>query len=258
MMYDNVFEDGLDMDGADDLIKLPNIKGIHYELINENIRDQIENPFENQINFLDEYVTEVRKELENNEENPDVVSAIKNDEWNFCIEIMQLISDKFNLDFDVDESDEIGLDRLIGITQSAYNFFVVNYAKNLKKFFIKFIKQNYKDIGKVLSEYKNNQDVTTSSLKSKINDEDKVVILAQLHSAIDYIISLELPGLDIMSYYNQDKYDIYILTEAMTDGIIGEDFGPQFMAPITETNNDDYFDSVYLGIQSGLIEKFMK
>ena len=60
--------DNYDIDN-DELIELPQLKDLHYELINENIKDQIEDPTESHVNFIDQYFLSVESELNENEEN---------------------------------------------------------------------------------------------------------------------------------------------------------------------------------------------
>ena len=79
--------DNYDIDN-DELIELPQLKDLHYELINENIKDQIEDPTESHVNFIDQYFLSVESELNENEENIELVQNLKADIVKFCNEVI--------------------------------------------------------------------------------------------------------------------------------------------------------------------------
>ena len=141
----SIYEDDYDIDN-DELQELPELKSLHSELINEEITEQVENPFLNKINFLDEYFDEYDDLVEQYDENPDMMNKLESDAKDFCGEVLNLIDKKFNLDLDEDTVSSYSVDEIRSITYSLYDFFIVSYVKNLKKFFVKYIVKNKDDI----------------------------------------------------------------------------------------------------------------
>ena len=251
------YEEDYELDN-DELMELPELRGLHYELINEEIAEQVENPFESRINFLDDYFDEYDDLVEQYEENPDMMSILKTDAHAFCCSVIKLIEEKFNLDIDDENINDLGIDKLRSITYALYEFFVVNYSKNLKKFFVKYIIKNSNEIYNVLSNVQEKQDVVTASYKQKLTDEKIAVILSNLKAVIEYVNSLDLEPLEVMDIYNPERYDIYQLTALVTEGTMNGDFTSKFFEPLVYSNSSEDYIDMFSAIEGGLIKKFKK
>ena len=243
---------------TDEYIEIPFIKGLHTELINENIREQIDNPFETQVNFIDEYFKTFDNEKESGDENPEVVQAMERDAFDFCYTIINMIDDKYDLNIDQAALDDFSLEKLKSLTYALYDFFVVHYPKNIKKFYVKYILSNLEEIAGVFKDYDDHNDVVTQAFKEKLNDNNAVTVISNLKKVIEYINSLEIKGMDMLSFFNQDRYDIYVLTEAIQDLTIDETFVEKFCYPLKSEFEDEHYTEIYLAIESGLIKKFKK
>ena len=242
----------------DEVIELPELEAAHRELINETIKEQIADPFDSNVNYVDEYFNMMEKQLDRAEENPDLRSQIVSDGKKFCQEVLGLLDKKYNLDLNDEELEDMNLEDLQPICCALYDFFTVHYARNLKKFFIKYIIQNIDTINDAMQSLKDKNDVVTTSMRGKLTDERAAIIIANLRKVIDYIDDLDLDGLEVLSYYNSDRYDIYIITNAINDLIIGENFVRPMFKMLTVDYEDENFTDVYISIESGLIKKFKK
>ena len=242
----------------DNMMELPEIGALHNELINESILDQIENPFESRVNFVDDYFNTVNKQLELNDENPETYAAIRDEAISFCLDVLKLIDKKFDLDLDDESLLDKGLEEIKTLTYAAYEFFVIHYYKNLKKFFVKYIIMHLDDINDIIGDNKDRNDVVSNAMKVKVDDPRMANVLSNLKMVINYIDSLELDGSDILDVFNQDKYEIFVLNSAIGRSLISASFGTKFFSPVTKDYFDDAYNDIFLSIQSSLMRKFVK
>lgn len=243
----------------DSLILIPNISSIHYELINELIVEQVEDPFMSKTNYLQEYFDSVGEQMDENGENPEIAVALRNDAFDFCVEVIQLIDKKYELDIDLDSLKDLPLPKVKNIAFALYSFFIVNYEKNIKKFFVKFINKNKDILYDAVSNNKDRNDVFTNSMKNKIADEKMAIILSNLKTVINYIIDLDLDGMELISNFNPERYDIYTITEAIEDFIITESgFTNNFFYPLKEDTATNVYTRIFSAIQASLIKKYKK
>ena len=255
-MITDILED-VEIDN-DELIELPELKSLHSDLIDESIKEQILDPFESNVNFVDEYFSIFDKQVENAEENPDLKEQLTTDAKRFCEEVLNMIDDKYDLGIEDETLAEMNVEEIKDLTYAVYDFFVIHYPKNIKKFFVKYIIRNIDTISEALSSLRNKNDVMTNSMKSKLNDERAACIIANLRTVISYIDDLDLKGLDLLAYFNPDRYEIYVLTNAIQDMTISENFVHDFFRVLNTDYEDEHFTEVYISIESGLIKKFKK
>ena len=210
--------DDLEID-SDELIELPELQSIHRELIDESIKEQIEDPFDSTVDFVDEYFTLVNNQLDKSEENPDIRDQIITDARQFCMDVLKMIDTKYDLDVNYEEIEDMNL-----------------------------TEQGLKD----------KNDVVTTSMKSKLIDERAARIITNLRTVIGYIDDLDIDGLELLGYFNPDRYDVYVFTNAINDMIVSENFVTKFFKVLTSEYEDEHFSEVYISIESGLIKKFKK
>ena len=160
-----------------------------------------------------------------------------------------------NLDANIED---LELEDLKNLTLSLYSFFIVKYPKNIKKFFVKYIIANKDTIADALSSYNSKSDSVSISLKEKMSDPKIALILSHLRAVIEYIDSLDLNALDLMAVFNPERYDVYIITNAINDMVIGENFTHSFFYPLVNESEDDNFDNVFLSIEYSLMKKYNK
>lgn len=253
----SIFEDEYDIDN-DEIQELPELRSLHAELINEEISEQVEDPFVSKVNFLDDYFDEYDDLMEQYDENPDMVAKLVDDATAFCNEVLKLIDEKYNLDLDDDALAEYGIEKLKAVTYSLYDFFIINYTKNLKKFFVKYIIKNAEEICNVLNDVRDKTDVTTVSFKQKLNNEHVAVILSNLRTVIEYVNSLDLEPLEVMDIYNPERYDVYQISTMITDGVLNGDFVSKFFEPIIVQDTSEDYIEIFSSIEGNLLKKFKK
>ena len=242
----------------DELIELPELKSLHSDLINESIKEQIIDPFESNVNFVDEYFSIFDKQVENAEENPDLKEQLITDAKKFCEEVLDMVDNKYDLGIEDETLAEMNVEEIKDLTYAVYDFFVIHYPKNIKKFFVKYIIRNIDTIDEALSSLRSKNDVMTNSMKTKLIDERAACIIANLRTVIGYIDDLDLKGLDMLAYFNPDRYEIYVLSNAIQDMVISENFVHDFFKVLNTDYEDEHFTEVYISIESGLIKKFKK
>ena len=75
---------------------------------------------------------------------------------------------------------------------------------------------------------------------------------------IEYINTLDIDGMDLIGYYNPERYDVYIISEATQDLILSETFVPSFIEPMNDKYDESVFIKVKLSVESSLLKKFKK
>ena len=105
----------------DELIELPELKSLHSDLINESIKEQIIDPFESNVNFVDEYFSIFDKQVENAEENPDLKEQLITDAKKFCEEVLDMVDNKYDLGIEDETLAEMNVDEIKDLTYSVYD-----------------------------------------------------------------------------------------------------------------------------------------
>ena len=117
---------------GDDVMQIPAISEISYELLEECVKEQILNSFFSSINYLEEFRTTYEEELEDSGNDDDAVMEVKNQAHNFYIEVLNLIDKKFGLELDsVNVYESMSGDTLRTFTEGLYEFFITNYEDNI-------------------------------------------------------------------------------------------------------------------------------
>ena len=114
------------------------------------------------------------------------------------------------------------------------------------------------DICNVFKSEQEPNDIMYYSFKEKLKDPRAVTILVNLDKVIEYINTLDIDGMDLIAYYNPERYDIYIISEAMQDLLISETFVDAFIEPMNDKYDETIFTRVKLSIESSLLKKFKK
>lgn len=245
-------------DAPDGFISLPEITDLQEELIDENIKEQIANPFQTEVDFVEVFEDNCEKTLQQYDNDIDVNNQLKTLKKDFFLKVLALIDIKYGLEIDYDALSEKSFDYVQDLTEAAYEFFITKYPKNIKKFFTNYILEHKADIGELFENEKHKKDVSSISLRHKYEDANVALILANLTEVIGYISNLRLQTLDIMGEFNPERSAIFIITEAIQDFIITGDFVDAFMEPLMTDKQDEYYDSLIIGIQNVIGKKSKK
>lgn len=248
MLHDEDFEED-----RDEYILIPSIKDLHVELIEESIKDQINNGFGSSANFVEAFSEEIAKSLESNLDE-DVRKNIEIEAERFYCSVIDMVDSKFKLDVDLDQIAGYRYDTIQEITEALYQFFIIDYAKNIKKFYVKYITENQDMLGEQF-ELNKRKDVSTISFKKKIVSRNIAIILSNINSVIEYINDLDIDPSEFISYFNNERYEVRVISDAIDNFYITGNFVPYFLSEMDESYQGDEYDTILLNIQNSLYKK---
>ncbi len=174
------------------------------ELIKENVRSQIERVYGN-INYLN-IVSDKLKLIEDQYEDTDIKMRVNDIRNTFFKEIIDIITEKFEIDVNIDFSDAYETEN---VAMDLYVFYIVELRRNTYKFLLNYIKDRKKDIVETLNLSKPKKDVTTISVRKKLKSID-VKIISNLYEVVDYILDIGIDDAEFLEYTrNSDISDLY-------------------------------------------------
>ena len=246
----------MSFEGSDfntEIVELPYLKNLHKELIQENIKFQIDRPFENKADFEEVFSEQIEETLNMDGIDDDGIRQVKSERDSFYSEIIELISQKYSLECDIETVIDKGPSQLKDCCEAMYSFFIIKYKKNIRNFFVNYITRNRKSIINYLDQMKKKKDVTSISLKKKIIDPDTALIIANLPDVIEYIKSLDMDMLNVLSYLNQDNFNIDYIDNLMKTSVMNCNFQCEYLSPIFDNDQNGDYDDIMSSIQRGLI-----
>lgn len=140
-----------------------------------------------------------------------------------CLIIIEAISDKFDIEVDVDTYAS-RIEELAAITMILYDFFVLNLHTHLKHILLNYIIENSKSLNETFSEYANKKDASTMANKRYL-DPEFALICSNIADIVTWIISNEMDNDTIFKYMDRE-YAFYdqLLDLFETNRVTG-DFG---------------------------------
>lgn len=232
---------------------IPSLEGLHRELIEETIKEQIANPFKTSTDFMDSYsyMLDTILETATGEDN---IGDIEYDARVFYQDIIQKIDDRFGLGVNMDVICQYNVEDVRTFAESLYKFFILDYSKNIKKFYTRYILSHQNEIQSAL-DTNNKKDVTTIAYKKKVSNKFISYALSDLENIISYIRDLSIPNQDFIEYYNQDKLEVSNIEKAIECGIIEGDFVDNFIGKIELGYG---YDEIMSNIRNSLFNKGIK
>jgi hypothetical protein len=110
-----------------------------FNLIKENVIDQINNPLTTQIDYVTIIIEKCDVLKKQFEENEEVIHDINEQLSSFFKFVIQQLDDKFGLDVDLNDYNDL---EIIEIGESLYTFLILRYKRNVCRFLYKFIVKN--------------------------------------------------------------------------------------------------------------------
>jgi hypothetical protein len=222
-----------------------------FELMKENIKDQIENPLSTNINYIDIIVEKTEILKSQFENDMDTINKINNNLRDFFSFIINKLNDKFILGLIVDEEDD---ETVVKTGEVLYNFLILLYKKNVSKFLLKYILKNKKSLIDYFDKKNKKKDVTSISLKKQLKNKDDILIIANLPQVIKYILNLYIEPLDFIKYCcDEELYEGKIIKDMILSGKLLTNFIPTYLSLL-----DDYesiLDEISIDIKIRLIKK---
>ena len=191
------------------------LESLSLPIMENSIRDQIENGFNTTRDFLD-IVLRKFKAIEENADD-DSKRGIRSEIVDWANDLIHAIVNQYGLGYN--NINEESVDGSLDILETLYHFFVLDKHQNTINFFIQYIDCNKKEIANQMKLNARGGDITTMANRKKNIPKDNVPILSNLDEVIQYISSeagissdefLDLIDdgdyyiANVISYYNQD------------------------------------------------------
>ena len=238
-------------DFESEMIILPEIRDLHNQLIRENLRMQINNPFDTKVDHVENFIDKVNDYLEDGDCTEDIRQQINNVRREFFLDVIKLIDDKFSLNCDLDTISDYMVDEIEEICIAMYRFFIIGRKKNIKKIVVNYITEHLEEIGEVFTEYKKKKDVTTAMTKNEIENPNLAMILANLPDIINYFKTLNLSMLDVLPLLDMELFANSKIQDLIDSGIIIDGFQATYFEPIFSARDTDY-DTIKANIEHSL------
>ena len=229
---------------GDSVIEVSPLKDLSQELLDEFISIQIKEPFEMRTNFVENFTDEVDLLAINNGDDEDYVKQIRDEANEFYLTIIHKIEDQFRLDIDPDVIDALDRHGIQNVCEALYEFFTVNYTKNVAKYLARVTLGN---VDVILDELANNEktkDVSTMALKQKVDDEVFATLLANIEP------------IDMMQYFNQDNFDVSVIRYCIEEHVINGNFRKPFLDLIFDNDQDYVYDGIVADVYQYFLQQY--
>jgi hypothetical protein len=241
---------------GDSVIEVSPLKDLSQELLDEFISIQIKEPFEMRTNFVENFTDEVDLLAINNGDDEDYVKQIRDEANEFYLTIIHKIEDQFRLDIDPDVIDALDRHGIQNVCEALYEFFTVNYTKNVAKYLARVTLGN---VDVILDELANNEkakDVSTMALKQKVDDEVFATLLANINLVVSIAKDINIEPIDMMQYFNQDNFDVSVIRYCIEEHVINGNFRKPFLDLVFDNDQDYVYDSIVADVYQYFLQQY--
>lgn len=241
---------------GDSVIEVSPLKDLSQELLDEFISIQIKEPFEMRTNFVENFTDEVDLLAINNGDDEDYVKQIRDEANEFYLTIIHKIEDQFRLDIDPDVIDALDRHGIQNVCEALYEFFTVNYTKNVAKYLARVTLGN---VDVILDELANNEkakDVSTMALKQKVDDEVFATLLANINLVVSIAKDINIEPIDMIQYFNQDNFDVSIIRYCIEEHVINGNFRKPFLDLIFDNDQDYVYDGIVADVYQYFLQQY--
>lgn len=241
---------------GDSVIEVSPLKDLSQELLDEFISIQIKEPFEMRTNFVENFTDEVDLLAINNGDDEDYVKQIRDEANEFYLTIIHKIEDQFRLDIDPDVIDALDRHGIQNVCEALYEFFTVNYTKNVAKYLARVTLGN---VDVILDELANNEkakDVSTMALKQKVDDEVFATLLANINLVVSIAKDINIEPIDMMQYFNQDNFDVSVIRYCIEEYVINGNFRKPFLDLIFDNDQDYVYDGIVADVYQYFLQQY--
>lgn len=241
---------------ADSVIEVSPLKDLSQELLDEFISIQIKEPFEMRTNFVENFTDEVDLLAINNGDDEDYVKQIRDEANEFYLTIIHKIEDQFRLDIDPDVIDALDRHGIQNVCEALYEFFTVNYTKNVAKYLARVTLGN---VDVILDELANNEkakDVSTMALKQKVDDEVFATLLGNINLVVSIAKDINIEPIDMMQYFNQDNFDVSVIRYCIEEHVINGNFRKPFLDLIFDNDQDYVYDGIVADVYQYFLQQY--
>lgn len=162
----------------------------------------------NKINAIFSLDTKYKDECLKYFNNPEIINGLKADRFESYMEIIDFISNYFNIDVD---RGNIMDDNIYFLTYYMYDLFV-HYYTNMVNFFVSYILKNKSNIYEMydLAQYKKDKDSSTLYNKKVYVDSKLAIIVSHLESIIRNIANLDITFDEYLKTIYNDEPNVVI------------------------------------------------
>lgn len=230
------------------------IAELPFDLLRESIYEQINNPLSTNMDYIDSIIEKADEFKELYGENDGVVEGLDAALNDFFINILTKISDRFNLELDIDTISSRS--DIVEIGQALYDYFILRYTKNITKFISKYINTHKKEFSDYYMD-KNKKDVSTMVYKKQFKDQDDLTIVSNLSSIINQVITLETSNEDFIKFSSgKNNYSASVVKTLVDENIIIGDFVSTYI-DLCIDEYDYIIDDIFIKIKQKYINKNM-
>ena len=247
-------------DGEDfetEMIILPKIKDLHKSLLEEDIREQIRNPFESKVDCVETFNQQVEETKNDEDVEEDDLKKIDEEAISFYLGVIREIDSAFHLECDMEGIAEKNIDDIRDICEAMYGFFVMKRKKNIKNMMLNYIIENIDTISKSLEYLKKKKDVTSQNTKNLVDDSSFSLIIANLQEVLRYIKNEDNDMLYMIEYLDLAKFNNFKIKELMMASTIISGFQELYFAPLFSYQDSNY-DDIIAKIEHGIFKAAKK
>lgn len=228
-------------------------------LVLENIREQVADPLSSKVDNL-ETILEKYDYIMANYDDQDQLSLLKNKVANLLITVYNIISDKYDINFMVDEDN---MEELRDITQALYSVVILRYTKNITMYLFNFIMKNLQDLGRAFDI--ENQAVNKSALlmNTKLQDalkenpdaKDAISVIYNLPYIYKslYTLNMEPDLIEFLDLSGAGKtYNGQIIIDGIESGQACGSFIPEYMKMLA-SDYDEVRQEIFNNVKIRLI-----
>lgn len=234
-----------------EMIILPQIKDLHRSLLEEEINEQLKNPFDSKVNFIETFNQQLEEIKDDEDLSEDDRKKIDQEAISFYTGVIKRIDEQFFLQCAIDNIAEKGVEEIQDICEAMYSFFVLKRKKNIKNIMLNYILENSESICNALDYLKKKTDVTSANSKNFVNDDNLSIIVSNLQTVLQYIKSLDNDMLDMIEYLDLENFNNAIVAEMMEDCTIVSSFQQLYFAPLFSYHDCNY-DDILAKIEHGI------
>lgn len=246
LMFDDNYEPASMNEASDLLADLP------FDLIMANISEQIDDPMINHVNYVDTIIDKCELCKESLSHDPESISKIDSELTKFFIEIMNKLNAKFNLCIDVNEL--ATYNDIAKVGRVLYEYFIIRYTKNISKYVINYIKHHKSEFIDYYGD-KVQKDVTTLAHKKNVDNPDDLIIISNLASIVNYILTLDIEPYEFVDLSGgKNNFNCATIKELINNNLLIGDFVEPYIS-ISLNEHDYLVDEILTDIKSKLIKK---
>ena len=217
------------------------------ELIITTVSEQINDPYNNSVNYLNTVIDKCNIFVEDNDE-PEVVSKVDAALSEFMAKILNMINEKFDLGLDIDSLSDST--EIISIGLSCYRYFIIGYGSNISNYVFNTIWNNKKAIADAFST-EPSKDVSTLAYKKTVKNKDDLILITRLPDIIKYVYDeMEADQESFVDLASEpDDYDASVMKNLIINGQMVGNFVYNYI------RGDNVESELYMGVRSMLFDK---